>query len=412
MYSFRKRSIFRRPATVFASGLFMLALYPTVGAAALPDACTEPVDVPARVHTMFTLSCTPSPAALDQQINAEDLGDNAAYGQTWLLYQRPDPSSRWSQLAATDELVSGTEYNFYSLNSGRVEVAGSGTGTGPLPPYQEPQDRMIFITPELSPWEFFQMYAPMNADICGDLVSQHQSTNPAQAGRKFVPLQRLTSLSTSLEKASFLLTDRIPIRALLNVDGTVYTEQGAQWLTAFLYKSSSEEFAVNTVNKFPKSIDSEENVPVSKIGTRVLHTGYKMNYVTNVPTSERYVVPETFAACANHCSVKSPTAPQATAMFTNCQPSNNTRSYISTVATVVTWSTPAMPFVPFEHTTSSAYAPTQRIGYTGLDMNGNGYYDGGDYDSTRNNNYDDGNALMDAQCNMSLRLVCIEVPNN
>jgi hypothetical protein len=233
MYSLRKNSIFRRQATLVASGLLSLAVTPTIGAAALPDACTAPVEIPARAYTMFTLSCNPSPAALDQQINAEDLGDNAAYGKTWLLYQRPNPSSGWSKMAATDELASGKEYNIYTLTPGQVAVSGGGGSGGSG---EVLNTRMIFTSDKLSAGQVTAMLNDPSVNYCQEEADAAAATNSELTGRAFVSLTLRSGHRD--RRPDPLLSDYPRILAtstLMNVDGSIMEDDSpANWILGWL----------------------------------------------------------------------------------------------------------------------------------------------------------------------------------
>jgi hypothetical protein len=410
MYSFRKRSIFRRPATVFASGLFMLALYPTVGAAALPDACTEPVDVPARVHTMFTLSCTPSPAALDQQINAEDLGDNAAYGQTWVLYQRPDPSSRWSQMAATDDLVSGNEYNIYSLTIGQVEVGGS--GTGPLPAYQAPQDRMIFTTPEMPPWELFQIYAPMSRDVCGELVTANAATHPDLATRRFVPLQSLSPQVPNHELERLLTLDRLPIKSLLNIDGSVYKTDGNGWVRSFIWNNIPSANTDTLTGYYPLLINEETDPPINLSAARIYIPGPIMTRYMSLSDGKQRVVHSNFWECIYRCKVADHTVPLAPGdeMFSECTGKTGTSSHLRTALNEYRSTTGAMVSGTILQAPPYGYKAVTYLNATYTDLDGDGRVTNGDINAANHPTATDANQMLALQCNAPRRLLCIEVP--
>jgi hypothetical protein len=240
----------------------MLALYPTVGAAALPDACTEPVDVPARVHTMFTLSCTPSPAALDQQINAEDLGDNSAYGRTWFLYSRPDPSVQWTKMAASDVLESGMEYTIQSMTAGQVSVVGDGggvvvdpgTGTGTV----AGQPRYVFTSDPLTAGEITAMLNYDDVDLCQTQAEAAARENPDLEGRRFVSLDlhsgaRHTVHHATVGEYPLILTSQ----ELRNVDGTSFIAGPSvpAWVLGWNSAYSESNYKEEGGFRFPSTLD-------------------------------------------------------------------------------------------------------------------------------------------------------------
>jgi hypothetical protein len=344
MYSFRKRSIFRRPATVFASGLFMLALYPTIGTAALPDACTEAVDVPARSYTMFTLSCDPSPAGLDQQINAEDLGDNAAYGQTWVVYQRPDPSSGWSKMAATDELASGKEYNIYTLTPGTVSVAGdsggSSGGTGGTATGSSGNARIVFTPDKFTAMDVIQ-HTDDRVNICQQQADAAVSTYPQLAGRSFIMLERDGHLAArTTPRALKRLTNLSDTTQLVDISGATYRTDGiSQWVTDIAYGNMSDKFggtalppSLHGTITYTYPVDYAVQGAARYTTPRILPAGERY-YVSAHPLTSGVGADYTLGECFKLCEPELSEEAVSGFTFVNCQAPistwNNEPYYIS-----------------------------------------------------------------------------------